>query len=71
MSESTLLPKKILICLNNCVQYNNIKTSTNDPSITQSMRYSQLVKNRAYVTSLPPPNKIYSYKTPLFTRHRF
>ena len=36
------------LCRNNCVQFNKLKTSSNDPTITKAMRYSQLVNNYTY-----------------------
>jgi hypothetical protein len=68
MSQPACLPKRMLVCDVINTQPNKLKTSGNDPTITQSMRYSKLVNARNYVITTPPPNKIYSYKTPLFTR---
>jgi hypothetical protein len=69
MPEPTLLPRKMLMCTNNCVQYNKIKTTTNDPQITKPMRFAQLVNNYTYVTKMAPTRNIYKYKTPLFTNY--
>ena len=53
-------------CQLTCVQYNKLKSSGgNDPSITQSMRYSQLVNNKQYTSNT---NKLFTtYSVPIFT----
>ena len=59
---------KIPMCqsINTCVLYKHKKTNTNDPTITQAMRYSQIVNNYSYTKH---NNIIYPYKTPLFTNY--
>lgn len=69
MPEPSILPKQILMCNNNCVKYNKLKTSGNDPKITQRMRVAQLVNNYTYITKVDPTKPIYKYKTPLFTNY--
>ena len=60
---------KMLLCDNNCVQYNKIKTSGNDPSITKAMRYSQLVNNYNYRNLKTHYKENFSQKTPIFTKY--
>lgn len=69
MPQPSPLPKKMLMCNNNDIQYKKIKTPGNDPQITQSMRFSQLVNNYTFVNTLPSTKNIYKYKTPLFTNY--
>jgi hypothetical protein len=65
MNLNTATPK-ISMCqnINTCAQYNKLKTGGNDPSITKSMRYSQMVNSYKYTTN---SKAIYPNKTPLFT----
>jgi hypothetical protein len=54
----------VSLCKNDCVQYNKLKTGGNNPSITNAMKYSQLVRNGVVIKSA---NAIYPNKTPIFT----
>lgn len=58
---------KMKLCDNNCVKYNKLKTHGNDPSITNAMRYSQLVNNYKYLKVQTSVKEDNSYKQPLFT----
>lgn len=42
----------------NPVEYNKVKTATNDPSISSKMRYSQLVKSSRYKQVPPQQNAV-------------
>ena len=53
-SKSSGQTNQIITC--NPVEYNKVKTATNDPSISSKMRYSQLVKSSRY-KQVPPQQK--------------
>ena len=57
-SKSSGQTNQIITC--NPVEYNKVKTATNDPSISSKMRYSQLVKSSRY--KQVPPQQKYLFK---------